>query len=208
MKMKNEQVVPVGFMQDAKGRLVPESMIKPIDLARDQLVKELAQKAKSLRETMKAFAALSFGDVKAFVDMSCEQYGVTIGGKKGNITLQSFDGKLQVKIQVAERITFDEKLQAAKVLVDKCINEWSEGSNDKIKVLVHGAFQTDKEGKINTGRVLELRRLNIDDDGWKTAMQAIGDAVQVSSTKEYIRFYERVGDTNKYQPISLDIASL
>ena len=123
MKMKNEQVVPVGFMQDAKGRFVPESMIKPIDLARDQLVKELAQKAKSLRETMKAFAALSFGDVKAFVDMSCEQYGVTIGGKKGNITLQSFDGKLQVKIQVAERITFDEKLQAAKVLVDKCINK-------------------------------------------------------------------------------------
>lgn len=206
--MQNEQVIPVGFMQDAKGRLIPESMIKPIDLERDNLVKDLVQKAKSLRETMKAFSELSFGDVKAFVDMSCEQYGVNFGGKKGNITLQSFDGKLQVKIQVAERITFDEKLQAAKVLVDKCINEWSEGSNDKIKALVHSAFQTDKEGKINTGRVLELRRLNIDDEGWKTAMQAIGDAVQVSGTKEYMRFYERVGETDKYQQISLDMASM
>ncbi|MBJ2645055.1 DUF3164 family protein, partial [Salmonella enterica subsp. enterica serovar Typhimurium] len=68
------------------------------------------------------------------------------------------------------------------------------------------AFDTDKEGNINTGRVLALRRLEIDDDRWQQAMQAIGEAVQVVGSRSYIRVYERVGDSDEYRPIALDIA--
>lgn len=85
---------------------------------------------------------------------------------------------------------------------------WSKGSNDKIKVLVNNAFQVDKEGNISTGRVLGLRSLAIDDAKWVLAMQAIGDSMKVSSTKSYVRFYERVEATGEYAPISLDVAAL
>ena len=34
-----QQTIPAGYRQDAKGCLIPESLIKPIDLARDQLVR-------------------------------------------------------------------------------------------------------------------------------------------------------------------------
>ena len=95
-----------------------------------------------------------------------------------------------------------------KALIDECVQEWSQGANDNMRVLVNHAFQTDKEGKINTGRVLALRRLAIQDEKWQQAMQAIADSMQTASTKPYIRFYERMDATGEYRPISLDVAGV
>ena len=131
-----------------------------------------------------------------------------LGGKKGNLTLYSFDGAIKVQVAIAEHMVFDEHLQAAKHLIDECIIDWSQGSRDEIKVLVQSAFDTDKEGKINTGRVLGLRRLDIRDEKWQMAMKAISESLQVVGSKEYIRFYERIGSSDQYQPISLDIAAV
>ncbi|STY90300.1 DUF3164 family protein [Moraxella bovis] len=58
-----------------------------------------------------------------------------------------------------------------------------------------------------TRRVLSLRSLDINDEKWLQAMDAISDAIQVVSSKEYIRVYERDND-GKYQQITLDFASL
>ena len=107
-----------------------------------------------------------------------------------------------------DHIVFGEQLMAAKELIDECVQEWSEGANDNIRVLVSHAFQTDREGKINTGRVLALRRLAIKDEKWQQAMQAIADSMQTASTKPYIRFYERMESTGEYRPISLDVAAV
>ena len=200
--------IPAGYRADAKGCLVPESMIKPIDRARDELVREMAAQARIVSTNLRAFKIRVFDDINAFVDLSAEEYGVTLGGKKGNLTLYSFDGAFKVQVAIAEHMVFDERLQAAKHLVDECITDWSQGSRDEIKVLVQSAFATDKEGKINTGRVLGLRRLDIRHEKWLRAMQAIGESLQVIGSKEYVRFYERIGGTDQYQPISLDIAAV
>lgn len=199
--------VPSGYRKDAKGCLIPESIINPIDMARDALTLELAASAKTLSKSIADFKTKVFGDVAAFVQLSAEQYGTTIGGKKGNVTLYSFDGRYKLQVATADNITFDERLQAAKALIDECIDEWSQGSRPEIKVLVQEAFQTDREGNLNTGRILALRRLEIKDERWQRAMKAIGESVQVVGSKQYVRFYERVGDTNQYVPISLDIAT-
>ena len=200
--------IPDGYRRDAKGCLVPESMIKPIDRARDELVHELARQAKIVSDGLREFKTRVFADINAFVDLSAEQYDVKLGGKKGNLTLFSFDGAYKVQVAIAEHMIFDERLQAAKHLIDECIIAWSQGSRDEIKVLVQSAFQTDKEGKINTGRVLALRRLDIRDEKWQKAMQAIGESLQVVGSKEYVRIYERIGNTDQYRPISLDVAAV
>jgi len=205
--MAQNTKVPEGYRADANGRLVPESMIKPIDRARDELVRELCSKAKDVSICLSVFKDRAFSDVASFVDLSAEEYGVKLGGKKGNLTLYSFDGAYKVQVAIAEHLVFDERLQAAKHLIDECIIDWSQGSRDEIKVLVQAAFQTDKEGKINTGRVLALRRLDITDEKWLKAMRAIGESLQVVGSKEYVRFYERVG-ADQYQPISLDVAAV
>ncbi|ENX48787.1 MULTISPECIES: DUF3164 family protein [Acinetobacter] len=205
--MNSAMQIPDGFKQDAKGRLIPESQIKPIDMERSDLVIRLIDQAKQQQQSLRDFKALVFGDIAAFVQLSAEQYEVNIGGAKGNLTLFSFDGKYKVVRQCQDSIRFDERLQAAKALIDECIQSWSANSNDNLKALINDAFQVDKEGKISTGRVLGLRRLNIDDAKWQQAMQAISDSIIVTDSKNYVRFYERDED-GKYQPISLDFANI
>ena len=200
--------IPAGYWRDGEGRLIPENMVKPIDRARDDLVRELVGKAKAASAVLADFKAKAFGDIGAFVEMSGEQYGVKLGGVKGNVTLLSFDGRFKIVRQIQEHLVFDERLQAAKQLIDECIQTWTEGSSDEIKALINDAFQVNKEGKINTARVLGLKRLNINDEKWLRAMTAIADSVQVAGSKPYIRIYERVGDTDQYQPISLDVAAV
>lgn len=199
--------IPFGFKQDAKGRLIPEAQIKPIELERDALTKDLIEEAKVLQIQMQAFKHKAFADVAAFIQLSAEQYDIQLGGNKGNVTLLSFDGTYKIVRQNQDSIRFDERLAAAKALIDDCIQSWSEGSNSYIKILVNDAFQVDKEGKISTGRVLSLRRHDIQDERWQKAMQAISDSIMVTDSKNYIRFYER-DNNGKYQPISLDFANI
>lgn len=207
-QQNTSQTIPDGYWENAKGNLVPDSKVKPIDKLRDQLVKDLCERAEVRSKELSKFKLETLGDVHAFIETSVEQYGVKAGGKKGNVTLMSFDGKLKVLLQMQDRITFGEQLQAAKVLIDQCVTRWSAGSNDNIKVLITDAFQVDKEGLINTGRVLGLLRLDIQDEDWKMAMKAIADSRQVADTKPYLRFYKRAEVSAEWKPISLDLAAV
>lgn len=196
-----------GYMKDGKGRLVPVDTVRDIDKARDTFVRELIGKVKDLSLILSDFKKHCMADIGAFVDMSAEEYGAKIGGIKGNVQLSSFDGAYRVKLVMAETVAFDERLQAAKKLVDECITEWAEGSRGEIKVLVNDAFDVDKEGNICTWKVLSLRRYKIDDDRWKRAMDAISDSLHTVDVKPYVRFYERNAAGQMVQ-ISLDVATV
>lgn len=199
--------IPEGYMANAQGHLVPVDQIKEIDLARHELVMEKVAKAKALQKQLAEFKAEIMGDIEAFVAMSAEEYGVKIGGEKGNITLASFNGQYQIKRAISERLTFSEQLQAAKALIDECLKTWTASSPTELRALVNDAFQVDKAGRINTGRILGLRRLDIKDDRWGRAMEAISNSIQVGGIKAYFNIYERDASGNK-RAISLDLASL
>lgn len=199
-----------GFMKDAKGNLIALENIKEIDLQRHQLVMEIIEKSKAVRDQLVKFKADIMGDIEAFCQLSFERYDAPVGGKKGNITLTSFDGRYKVVRQVQDVLAFDEGLQAAKALIDECVHEWTDGANANIRTLINDAFQVDKEGKISTSRVLGLRRHQMDDPSgkWEKAMQAIAESLRVDGTVPYIRVYERVGTEGKYEAISLDVAGV
>lgn len=203
-----KEIVPAGYWKDANGSLVPVTKIKDIDKQRHQCVTQLAVEAKKASAALMSFKLCAMAAVQEFVDYSLAQYEVKHGGKKGNITLVSFDGRFKIMRTMQDTIIFDERLQAAKALVDECVKAWSKGSNDNIKVLVNNAFQVDKAGAVNVGRILNLRTLKIDDEKWLRAMTAIGDSMKVHSTKPYIRFYEMDERAGDYVPISLDVAAL
>ncbi|WP_321276948.1 DUF3164 family protein [Thiomicrorhabdus indica] len=201
-----QTTVPAGYMQDSNGRLVPENLVSDIDKARNELVQEIVGKAHALSTLITQFKGQSMDDIEAFVELSAEKYDAKMGGKKGNLTLMSFDGRFKIQRSISERIVFDERLQVAKELIDQCIHKWVDGSNDNIRALVEHAFQTDKQGKINVSRIFGLMRLDIKDEDWVQAMAAIKDSIQVAGSKAYIRIYERVGNSDDYRPVVLDIA--
>ncbi|MFW2176635.1 MULTISPECIES: DUF3164 family protein [unclassified Moraxella] len=205
--MANQTQIPEGYVKNAKGHLVPVDSVKAIDQLRDSTVKDMVVIAKELSEAMREKKEKLFSLFEDFVQLSASEYDTKVGGEKGNTTILSFDGQHKVQLAVNDNIVFDERLQVAKSLIDECLHEWTKDSNDNIKAIIDNAFQVDKEGKINTRRVLGLRSLQINDEKWLKAMEAISDSIQVTSSKEYIRVYERDSE-GKYNQIPLDFSNV
>jgi hypothetical protein len=203
MNTTEQPTAPAGYRQNAHGHLIPIDQIKEIDLARDELVNEIVTQAKAISGTLRKFRDQALDDSHAFVQLSAEKYGSSIGGKKGNLSLHSFDGRYRLDRAIADSITFDERLQAAKSLIDQCLNEWSQTADPKIKTVIQSAFETDAKGNVATHKVLELRRIKISDPAWEKAMEAIADAINITGSKTYIRLYER-DEHGRYNQIPLD----
>jgi hypothetical protein len=195
------------YMTDSQGRQVPVELVSGIDKLRDQTVRKIADEAMKMKEVLAEFKQRIRDDIYTFAELSANQYGKSWGGKKGNITLSTFDGKYRLIVAIDDNITFDERLQVARDIIGDCVKKWSDGARSEIRLLVNDAFQVDKTGKINTARVLGLRRLEIRDPDWQKAMRAITESIQVSGSKQYLRFYERDGN-GEYHQIPLDVAAL
>lgn len=198
---------PAGYMQDAKGRLVPESMVKPQELLEDQTVRKIIAFAEALSAQIGRFKGHTFEDVATFMDVLKESYGAAKGGPKGNTTLTTYDGCMKVTVQVQDSLTFGPELQVAKGLFDDCISRWTQGSTAEVRALVDHAFQVDKEGRINRSALFGLRRLQIEDEEWKRAVAALNDSIRVIGSREYIRFYRRPNGRAQWQAITVDLAS-
>lgn len=196
------------YMEDAQGRLVHVDNVKEIDKTRDSLVRHLVDNARMVQEEMARFKNVAISEIDAFVEMSAAEYGVALGGKKGNLNLYTYDGRYKIQVQVSEYVVPDERLKVAKELIDGLLNSWIQGIRPEVKTIINDAFSVDQEGKFNLRRIMGLRRLEINDPDWKQAMDAISDSLQVIGSKRYMRVYERIGKEDRWAPISLDFAAL
>ena len=196
------------FMKNAQGAFIPIENVKPVDKLRDDLVKNLMSQTKKVQKIIEDHRNICWEDIKAFLEISASEHNVKYGGEKGNITLLSYDGKYKVVIANQDYISFNEKLQIAKDLIDECIRKWARGADKNLLALVNDAFKVDKQGKISTEKILGLRRLEINDFTWNEAIKAITESITVEDSKRYIRFYERRDKDGKYEHISLSPQSL
>ena len=204
--MSKTPPIPEGYRQNANGDLVRIENIRQVDLSRDELVLRIAERAMEKSTELATFRNQVFDEIEAFVQESASRFKVKMGGTKGNLTLFSFDGRFKVQVANQDNLTFDERLQVAKTLIDKCIKKWAEGADTNLMALVNDAFQVDKSGNVSIRRVLGLRQLDIVDKDWKRAMEAISESIQVVGSKRYVRVYER-NEAGEYRPVSLDVAS-
>lgn len=199
---------------DPQGRKVPDHLVTDADRMKDELAERLASGAEGVQAAMAAFKKAALDEMYAAKELLFEKYGAKVGGKKGGFGIRSYDGATEVRLDVADRISFGPELQAAKALIDECIESWAEGADPNIRVLIDDAFQVNKAGRIDTKRVLGLRKLPIKgpdgnpDDRWQRAMDAITDALIVDQTATYVRFYRRNDQTNGMELVNLDFSSL
>ena len=201
--------VPEGYLEDGKGNLVAIANIKQTDLIKDEFVKKAIDKALEMQETLAEFKQSLMAEADDFIELLAQEHGVNLGGKKGNVTLRTFDSQLKVTLQTQERIELGPELSLAKELIDQCLDEWTEGGNQNIKAIVSKTFNTDKQGSLNPQRILALRKLEISDDSgkWTKAMNIIAESVGVVDSTRFIRFYKQ-DDKGIEQAVSLDIAKL
>ncbi len=195
------------YLKDRKGRLVPIKQIDEHDIEMDAFVRKQVSKAKELQAVLRQFKQNAFDDCYAFMGLLAEKYNRKIGGQKGNVTFSTFDGSMQIRIAVQDTLTFGPELQIAKQIIDECLNDWAKDANQNLKTLITDAFEVDKEGELNTGRILSLRRIKIQDKRWEQAMDAISESLRIAVSKTYINFKEK-DHIGKYNNISLDIAGV
>ncbi|MEP2707802.1 MAG: DUF3164 family protein [Roseibium sp.] len=206
---EDEGIETVGgqpYMRDAKLNLVPLENIKPQHKLEDETVRKILGFAEELSAQIARFKGHSFTDLGDLNALLAQQYDAPKGGKKGNVTFQTIDGCQKVTVQVADFVDFGPEIQSAKVLIDECLIEWAADSRPEIRAIVTRAFNTDKEGQINKSELFMLMRLDIEDDRWQRAMVALKDAMRVTGSKSYLRFYRRDTPDSAWLPITIDLA--
>lgn len=94
------------YMRDATGGLRPKELVKATDQLIDETVRRIMGFAVALSEQVSRFKAHTFDDIGALASLLDQEYGVKLGGKKGNMILTSFDGLLRVEIREQDCLDF------------------------------------------------------------------------------------------------------
>jgi hypothetical protein len=196
------------YMHDAKANLVPVETIRPADLLMDETVRKITGFARDLSAQIARFKGHTFEDVNGLQALLAQEYDTSVGGRKGNISLSTFDGCQKVQVQVADLMEFGPELQIAKTLIDECLSDWSADSRVELRALVNKVFAVDKEGQINRAELFMLLRVEIEDERWQKAMTAIRDSIRVIGSRTYVRFYERDAPDAPWRAISIDLAAV
>lgn len=217
MTQQNSPVnIPEGYMKNAMGHLVPKCQVREQDLLRDETARRIAAKWLELNQIMRALKAEIFADVADHVRIAGDKYGIELGGDKGGVTITSYDGQYKIIRSVADSITFTEEIEAAKALIERCLDRWTAAAEtpdgvagvQNLRAIAGRAFAKNRQGNLKKNDVLDLLRSQIDDPDWKLAQDAIRDSIQVTGTSTYIRVYQRVGATGQYEAIPLDMAAV
>lgn len=192
---------------DPRGKTVPKNYVKDLDQKRDRTVEKICNDALKLEKKMQEMKKDFMLRINKYISAVEKDAGVKRQGK-GNIRLTNFSGNKQVEFSMNDVIDFDEKLSLAKGLIDDCIKQWSQGANENLIVVINQAFEVDKKGKVNTQGILSLRQLKIKDDIWKRAMILIGEAVQITGTRQYLQVRTRKSPDKEFETVNLNFSSI
>ena len=196
------------FMVCADGQWIPVERVKASDKLQDDFVREKIARAEEISAALAQFRSSSLEDGDILLDVLASQYRVVLGGKKGNVIFETLDGTMRVQIAVAARITLGPQLQIAKAGIDELLLEWGEKSPAEMVAIVSSAFRANKAGDLSAGRLLGLRRIDIPDERWVRAMQAINDSVKVVGSKRYVRFHKRASADDAWVAIPTSLADV
>lgn len=203
-------VIKNGKWQDKEGNFKHPDMVRIDKQIEDDLVESLVSKALRVQEKMKEYKILAFSECYAFVELLRNNYDMERSSSKvGAVTLRSFNGTMEVQIQVSKLITFDQKLTLAKEKIDEYLAEITEHAGAEIQTLITRAFDV-KNGKVDAKQIISLKSYPITHPKWVEAMTMIDEATEIAGTKSYIRFKQREGLKldGVMETIVLDLAAL
>ena len=200
---------PKGYWRNSRGDLVHEANIRPLERDMDAVVRKIHAFGGALSAQMWRFRAHTLDDIYGLTARAVEQYGgKRPGGRKGGVTLATYDGCHRVVLAQADRIGVGPEILAAQALVEECLDEWAAQCNLKLRALVEQSFRPDATGQVSVAQLLRLRRIHIDDPRWRQLQAAIGDALRPEGKAEYIRLYERATPADPWVPVPLHLATV
>lgn len=195
------------YYQDSTGKLVPEDLMKPQDIVRDDLVTDLVTRYLACLEQVKLVKLEMENAIDEYRDTVMLQHGVEPRTRKEGsraMTLTSFDGRYRIVIAANTLIEFDEDIAAAKRLLDDYLDDELQSSNASsgLKALVESAFRM-KQGQMDVRAILSLTRLDIKDEKFQKAVAIIRESMVARQATPSMRVYvrERNGEY-RYQELN------
>ena len=193
-------------VQDAEGRWMDWRLVKAKDQLQDELVRKIIAFARDLSAQITRFRRHTESDLGSFMELLQQEYGVTVGGPGGNFMLRTFDDLMRVELKVGKFMEFGPELHVAKNLIDEYLRELTSEAPADLKMLVLGAFEVDKKGKLDRQKILDLKKYSIEDDRWLRAMKAISDADRTVMVREYLHFKVRASHADEFKAITINLA--
>ncbi|HMQ79188.1 MAG TPA: DUF3164 family protein [Ignavibacteria bacterium] len=204
MPLKDSQ----GNWINRNGRPIPEANVDPIAKRRDDAVSRMVTKALKLEAEMRKVKEEILAEVMAYIGHLQQANSIKKQATKGNYTLSDYANLQQVQVSMNNIIEFDERLNLAKTLIDKCLIKWTKRGNQNVRAIINDAFDVDKKGNVNKMRIFGLMALQINDKDWKQAMELIRASMQVSDTRQYLNIRTRKNNFDKWDFINLNFSSL
>ena len=160
-----------------------------------------------MKKEMEEIKNETMSDIDTFMEIAAEEYKVNLGGKKGNVTLTSYDGSIKIVIANSTNQEFNEKINFAKALIDEYLTELTKDSAIELKTIISSAFKI-RQGKLDVRRILELRSYDIKDSKWKRAMELINESLEITNSNRCFRLYVRNDSGNSYDRVNMDFATV
>jgi hypothetical protein len=169
------------------------------------LVSRVAGAALQLSASLARFKALTMAEGAALIELLGQQYGIDVGGAKGNVSFFTYDRSYKLQIARADRLTFGPEIHIARELLEQWVSEQPGAA--ELKALINSAFGLDRQNVVRASEILRLTTLELGGESWARAMDAIKASIRVAGRAEYMRVYRRVG-REKYELIPLDLANV
>lgn len=130
--------------------------------------------------------------------------------RKGNFTWYNFNRSIKIEVSVNERTEFDDlTIQAAKAKLDEFLSEAIQSKNEFAKQMVIDAFETQRNKKLDTRKVLNLTRYEdkVNDPLFSEAVSLIKKAIRTPDSRTYFRVWKMDG-AGEYQNVELNFSSI
>lgn len=194
------------YMADGKGGLRAIENIPAMKKLQDEQVRKIFGFAFALADQIARFKGHVYEDLGSLDALMMQEYGLTVGGPKGNRTYSTFDGLMKIEVRIQDRIVYGPEMQIAKAIFDEILNERAAGADPLIRSIVTNAFDTDREGQINRANVFVLLNTEDDDPRWIRGQEAIRAAMHVIGSQSYLRFQHRPAFDAAWQSLTIALA--
>jgi len=191
---------------NSKGKSIPVSLIQDETVKKHILVEKAFEKINRLQEKMEQEKERVYTMIEKYQEYLLKKNKIE-SAEFMNLTLTNYSNDRKIEIKSGRVIEFDEKLMIAKEKIYRCLDKWTEKSNEALKALIYGIFDVDKKGFIDKAKVLSLLQYKIEETEWKEAMELIKESIQVVDRKAYIMFKERSENSEKWETINLNFST-
>lgn len=200
------------FMTNSDGDPVPIKNVMPYDKASDKKVRAIHARWVKCRGNLEKCMADCISDMLFLQGERSKVPGKELG-IKGNFSVSSFDGLINVQIKQNYQISLDERSAQARDLMldyaEKLVGKVSEVAGVNVQFLrkiVEDTFRPSSTGTLPYGKVLSLLRYNITDPQWIKARTLLADSIKPERGKAYLIVGVKPDRQHDAETIRLDAA--